>query len=88
MGQLACLEGYGELLRTLVNRVEIDTCDSVEIKRIRVKAARHVSYQLKKSGRIPKDATFDTFIVDMSDIADDGKYYVGLLFVPSTCEHV
>ncbi|PXF42487.1 hypothetical protein BWQ96_07796 [Gracilariopsis chorda] len=49
----------------------------------RVKAAQHLFKQYKKAKKLPSDATFDRDVVDMTDISDDGRYYGGLLFVPS-----
>lgn len=80
---MAALEGYAELLRSCGHTVRIFIIDGVEMKAQRVKAAQHIFKQCKKGKSIPADAVFSEDALDMSDISDTGKYYGGLLFVPS-----
>ena len=81
--EMASMEGYAELLRELGHTVEIFTCQAFEMRVIRVKAARFIFNQLRKSGHLPQDAQFDARVVDTSDVANRKVYYSGFVFVPS-----
>lgn len=80
---MAALEGYADLLRGVGNRVDVFICSAEEMKAQRMKAARYIFEQCKKGNDIPKDATFNSEDVDVSDI-EQGRCYSGLLFVTST----
>lgn len=85
---MAGLEGFARLLRSKGHTVEIYTHTAVEMKSIRMKAARYIFDQGKKNGTVQKEERFDPNIVDVSDIEDDHTYYGGFLFIPSIAVHM
>lgn len=84
---MAGLLGYSRLLEQIGHTVEIVTCDGLEMKRIRVKAAKFIFQQRKRQGYVMANEPFDETIVDLSDINDESTYYSGFLFVPSIAAH-
>jgi len=56
------------------------------MRKIRLKAAKHIFEQLQKDDKIPIDAEFDPADVDMSDIHDGDRFYGGWTFVSSVSE--
>lgn len=86
---MAAMDGYADVLRSCGHTVHIYNMDGKSMKETRVKAARHIFNQCQKGKTIPKDAVFNEDVVDVSDIIDDGRYYEGLLFVPSVaCQYI
>lgn len=51
----------------------------IEMKNVRIKSAKHIFEQCKKSKSIPKEALFDQNVVDLSDIEDISRYYGGFI---------
>ena len=80
---MASMEGYAELLRNCGQTVRIFIVDGSEMKQQRIRSAKHIFQQCKNAKNIQEDAKFNEEVIDMSDIAEDGRYYGGLLFVPS-----
>ena len=56
------------------------------MRKIRLKAVKHIFEQLKKDNKIPVDAAFDPADVDMSDINDGDRFYGGWTHVSSVAE--
>lgn len=56
------LKSSGELLNEVENRVNIDTCDGVDINLIRLKAARNNSSELNEGDNVGKDKNTDRTI--------------------------
>ena len=80
---MASMEGYAELLRNCGPTVRIFIVDGSEMKQQRIRSAKHIFHQCKKAKNMPEDAKFNEEVIDMSDIAEDGRSYGGLLFVRS-----
>lgn len=85
---MAALEGYAALLRSVGHGVQIITMDGKEMKRTRIKAARHIFEQCKKAKTFPRDSRFDESVVELGDINDAGNYYAGFIFTPSIARHM
>ncbi|PXF39881.1 hypothetical protein BWQ96_10412 [Gracilariopsis chorda] len=80
---MAAIQGYADLLRKYGHTVRIFMMDGMEMKEQRYKAAVRIFMQCKKSKKNAEDAIFDKDNIDVSDISDAGRYYGGILFVPS-----
>ena len=52
----------------------------------RIKAAKHIHEQKKKSGTLPSDAVFNAADVDLTNIKDGELYYGGWTYVSSLAE--
>lgn len=85
--QMAAMEDHLELLRKCGHYAELVIVSGIEMKLIRIKAAKHIFEQCKKSGTLPKDAKFVDSVVDLSDIEDNNRYYGGFIFIPSIASH-
>lgn len=71
---MASLDGFAVLLRRHGDTVTIELCNGVEMKDLRLKAAKHIFAQCKKAGSGEIYAVMDTSIVHLSEIDDDGRY--------------
>ena len=82
----AAQEGHSGLLRELGHGVEIFILSDTEMWAQRIKSARFIYKQQQKLSYSEKLRSIHTgFRVDnvnVSDIADEGNYYGGFLFVP------
>ena len=52
----------------------------------RIKAAKHIHEQKKKSGTLPSDAVFNAADVDLTNIKDGEFYYDNCAYVSSFAE--
>ena len=86
--QMAAMEGYMKLLEGCGHVCTLDVISGVEMKSVRVKAAKHIFQQCKKGKTIPADAVFNEESVNVDDIKDNELYYAGFSFVPSTAAHM
>ena len=68
---IASLERYAGLLKESGHHVELIIMSKPEMKPQRIKSARHKFRQCQKAKSLPKEATFQEEIVDVSDLNDD-----------------
>lgn len=85
---MAAMAGYRTLLENSGHTVRLVTLNGDEMKKTRLKAARHIHDQSKKCRSIPIDAQFNPDTVDVADICDEGLYYGGFVFTPSIASHM
>lgn len=80
--EMDAMEEYSELLRSCGRNVRMYTEDKNSMKATNMKAKRHISFICMKQKTITRDAVFNEGVVNLTDIHDDGKYYVGVPFFP------
>lgn len=80
---MTALEGYAGLFTKCGYSVKFYVVDGNENEKINLKAAKHISQQLKRGNSIPNDTVFQKFTVNMDDVSDDGRCYSGTFFVPN-----
>ena len=51
------------------------TAEAIQMRAIRLKAAKHIHAQKKKDGALPAEDVFKESDCDMADIVDGGVYY-------------
>ena len=79
---VATLEGYADLLRTVGHHVQIVIVSGKKMKAIRVKAAKNIFLQQQLANEINKRCVFDPNFVHVGDIDDGVRYYGGFVFSP------
>lgn len=79
---MAAMKGYANILEDLEHKVTLSTDNGVEMKKIRVKAAKCIFSQCFKSGTVDYKDSFDPDTIDVSDIEERKQYYNGFTFVP------
>ena len=84
---MAAMEGYMDLLNNAGHKCTLSIISGIEMKKTRVKAAKHIFQQCKKGKIIPANAVFDKKLVDVSDIGYEARYYEGFTFIPSIAAH-
>lgn len=57
------------------------------MKNYRLKSALCIFNQCIKKKNIPSVAHFDADVVDFSELDDNGRYYGGILFIPSVASN-
>lgn len=62
--------------------MRIFVIDGMGMKEQRMKAARNINVQCKKSRSILSSAVFEKGAVNITDIEDHGRYYGGPRFMP------
>lgn len=80
---MATVEEYAELLMKCGHSVEIYVVNDNEMKKIRLKAAKHILHQCQRRNSILKDVVFQESTVNIDDISDDGRHHCRTFFVPS-----
>ena len=74
-GNTASLEGYAHLLKECAHHMELNIMTGLDMKSKRIKAATHISRQCQKAKSLPKEATFQEEMMDISDINDDSRCF-------------
>ena len=63
------------------------TADAIQMRAIRLKAAKHIHAQKKKYGTLRPDDVFNESNCDMADIVDGDVYYAGFTFRSALAPH-
>lgn len=69
---MAAMGGYVELLKSCGHKFKMFINSGLEMKQVRLRAAKHIFEQCKRAQQFSKEAKYNDSVVETSDIEESG----------------